>query len=290
MNEVEQTFIDNKIPYVKTNNPYEIKIQCYSGLHEDTNPSLHINTMKGLFNCFSCGFKGTLNQLYKDLALVGSTEPLAKQTFKIEQLKNKLHKVIGSGKVEIPEDAMPYTWDFRHISGDTMSKFGAFTTSFYGLSDYICIPVYQNNKLVFIEARHITQVPSKDTPKYMRKPNGISVDNILFPFDIVQDKSTVILVEGLYDAINMHDLGYTNTLCIFGTQNFSAAKAKLLDEYGCRKAIIMMDGDNPGVQAAKKIKTLLTQRAIVTSTVELKPGEDPGSLDKEYIDEYLKNT
>lgn len=290
MNELEQVLVDNNIPFTKTNNPYEVTMQCFSGLHQDTNPSLHFNTLKGVFNCFSCGFRGTTEKLFKDLGIVASTEPLAKQSFKIQQLKNKLLKATENDKVEIPEDAIPFVGTFRHISSETMKEFGAFTTMRYGLEDYICVPVYQHSKLKFIEARYVHQTPpSKDIPKYLRKPNGVETDKILFPFDDVKDKSTVILVEGLYDAINMHDLGYVNTLCIFGTQNFTKAKAKLLDDYGCRRAIIMMDGDTSGSQAAIKINNLLNQHSIQTAIVELAQGEDPGSLDREYIEEYLKN-
>jgi len=90
-------------------------------------------------------------------------------------------------------------------------------------------------------------------------------------------------------VLKLHDLGYTNSLCIFGTQNFTAQKAKLLDEYGCRKVTILMDGDSAGKQAAAKIEKLLEQRNIETNNIVLTDGLDPGSFNKEIAEHFLGN-
>ena len=61
----------------------------------------------------------------------------------------------------------------------------------------------------------------------------------------------------------------------------------MLDEYGCRHVIIMMDGDSPGRQAAVKIQKLLSQRSIHTSIVNMEDGKDPGSIDEMEAEAYL---
>lgn len=289
MQEIEQILIDKGIEYkINSNNPYEINMKCFSGEHVDSNPSLSYNVEKGVFNCFSCGFKGDTNKLMKELGIVFTVEPLSKQAFKIKRLQDKLEALRGDKPIYLPEPRFPVKHSFKGISYPTMLKFGAFMTTHDSMDDYVCIPVYQGGKLKFIEGRHsLLNVKNTSMPKYMRRPAGADVSTVLFPLDAVADFTQVILVEGIFDALNMHDMGYTNTLCIFGTNNFTAGKAKMLDERGCRHAIIMMDGDNPGRQAAVKIQKLLSQRSIHTTIINMEDGKDPGSIDELEAEAYL---
>jgi DNA primase len=263
-------------------------MKCFSGEHTDSNPSLSYNLEKGVYNCFACGFKGDTTKLMKELGITFSIEPLSKQAFKIKRLQDKLETLRGEKQVFLPEPRFPVKHSFKGISENTLTRFKAFMTTHDSMDDYICVPVYQNNKLKFIEGRHtVLNTKNLSMPKYMRKPAGVDVSSVLYPLDEIKDFTQVILVEGIFDALNMHDMGYNNTLCIFGTNNFNAGKAKMLDEYGCRHVIIMMDGDSAGRQAAVKIQKLLTQRAIHSSVVNMDDGKDPGSIDEMEAEAYL---
>ena len=289
MHEIEQVLIDIGMEYkINPNNPYEINLKCFSGEHADTNPSLSYNLEKGVFNCFACGFKGDTTRLMKELGIIFTVEPLSKQGFKIKRLQEKLDMVRGDKPVFMPEPRFPVKHSFKGISQATLTKFEAFMTTHDNMDDYICIPVHQNGKLKFIEGRHtLLNTKNLSMPKYMRRPAGADVSSVLYPLDAVKDFTRVILVEGIFDALNMHDMGYSNTLCIFGTNNFNAGKAKMLDEYGCRHVLIMMDGDAPGRQAAVKIQKLLSQRSIHTSIINMEDGKDPGSIDEMEAEAYL---
>ena len=35
-------------------------VRCLNPEHEDRNPSMRIDNITGIFNCFSCGYKGNL--------------------------------------------------------------------------------------------------------------------------------------------------------------------------------------------------------------------------------------
>ncbi len=289
MHEIEKVLIEKGIEYkINANNPYEINMKCFSGEHLDSNPSLSYNLEKGVFNCFACGFKGDTTKLMKELGIIFTVEPLSKQGFKIKRLSEKLESLRGDKPIFLPEPRFPIKHSFKGISTNTLDKFGAFMTTYDSMDDYICIPVYQSGKLRFIEGRHtVLNAKNLSMPKYMRRPAGADVSSVLFPLDKVKDFTQVILVEGIFDALNMHDMGYTNTLCIFGTNNFNAGKAKLLDEYGCKHVILMMDGDTAGRQAAVKIQKLFQQRAIYTSIVNMEDGKDPGSIDEMEAEAYL---
>ena len=282
---------ENNIYYEQVqNNPAEIKIKCISGLHEDNNPSMSINLEKEVFNCFSCSYAGSLSKLFKDLGVTNyqGQDSGTKQGLKLQKLKNKLNSLRDVEEVRLPEPNSLIAYNFKGIRKETLRKFNVFTTDSFELQEYVCVPVYQHGKLKFIEGRYKV-VDNRDAIKYLRKPNGVSVNDVLYPFDSIKDFSTIILVEGSFDLLNLHDLGYTNSLCIFGTKNFTNAKLRLLDDYGCRHVILMMDSDVSGTLATKKITAMLDKASIRTTIVTLPKDRDPGDLSQEEADYYLSN-
>jgi 5S rRNA maturation endonuclease (ribonuclease M5) len=273
------------IYFRETNNPAEIIIQCTSGEHTDKNPSLSFNMDKNVFHCFSCGFGGGT---IKFLQSIGITEKLhieSKQEYKIIKLQRKLRALKNIGNLQLPRATNDVTWDFNGVSANTLQEFGAFTTAEYGLDDYICIPVYLFGRLKFIDARIRHSGTRK--PKYNRRPEGISVADVLFPVDKIDNTNEVVLVEGMYDMLNLWEKGITNCLCIFGTQNFNKKKIELLDKIGIHKVILMMDGDIAGRNATTKIKGLLDYNNILSKEIYLPEGIDPGNISKEYLYELL---
>lgn len=288
MTTIEEALTERGIEFkTNPNNKQELLMRCFSGIHSDKSPSLSYNTEKGLFNCFACDFRGDTAKFLKELNITVSEEPLSKQGFKIKKLLDKLSNLHKDQPLHLPEPRFPIKHAFKGISAEVLQSFDAFTTTHDYMDDYVCIPVYQNKKLRFIEGRNTALTGNTEMPKYMRKPAGVDVKTILFPLDRIKDYTKVILVEGIFDMINMHALGYTNTLCIFGINNFNAGKAKILDELGCRKVVILMDGDAPGARAAAKIKTLFDQLSIYTEVIELADGKDPGILTQEEADAIL---
>jgi DNA primase len=286
--DIEKILIDSGVEFSRNpNNPNEITMRCFSGEHEDSNPSLSYNIEKGLYNCFACGFSGNTEKLATLLGVKHFVAPLTKQGFKIQKLKDKLSDIKLDKRIYMPEPRINYLSEFKGVSEKTIQRFGAFVTEYEGLQDYICFPIYQNNKLRFIEGRYKVVDADRTIPKYMRKPANVNVSDVLFPLDFVQDFSRVILVEGLFDVINLHDLGFNSSLCIFGTNNFSTKKAKVLDDFGCTEVIIMMDGDLAGRTAATKIQRILEQRSIASYIIDLPDGKDPGNLTPEEAAEYL---
>ena len=214
------------IEYRKTNNPSEILISCTSGEHIDKSPSLSYNLEKNMFHCWSCGFSGGITKFMQSIGETIRLDVDSKQPFKIKKLKDKIRKLVEIDEIHLPEERHIYNGEFKGISGSVMKEFQAFTTQHLGLKDYICIPVYQFGKLKFIEGRYAGMVAGK--PKYYRRPQGAPVSEILFPLDKVKNTNYVILVEGIFDMLNMWQLGYKNTLCIFGASNFNRKKLEIL--------------------------------------------------------------
>lgn len=276
------------IEYKNTNNPNEIAVCCTGGEHEDNSPSLQYNLEKDIFNCWSCGFSGGQLKFLQSIGETTHIDVSSKQPYKIKKLKEKLRRVVEINDITLPDDWRIYNEDFRGITKETLKQFGAFTTYDQRFMDYLCIPIYQHGKLKFIEGRLLKDLENQS--KYFRQPTNSKLSNILFPLDKLKNTNYVILVEGLFDVINMWQLGYTNTLCIFGTGSFNAEKANLLDSRGVTRVDIMMDSDESGRKAATKIADLLDKRNIFSRIIQLPPGLDPGELTERQVDALLNHS
>ena len=274
------------IEYRRTNNPNEILISCTSGRHVDKSPSLSFNTEKEMFHCWSCGFGGGTT---KFLASIGETVMLdfdSKHPYMLKKLKQKIEAKMELNSIQLPDDREVYNQEFKGIEVKTLKEFNAFTTEKLGLLDYLCIPVYQFGKIKFIEGRSIKNLSNQ--PKYNRKPQNAVVSDCLFPIDKVSNTNYVILVEGIFDMLNMWQLGYKNTLCIFGATNFGRKKLEILDRIGVTRVDIIMDPDAPGQMAASKIAAELDSRNIVSRNIKLPVGTDPGDINLIQAKEYIR--
>ena len=274
------------IEYKNTNNPSEILISCTSGLHDDKSPSLSYSLEKDVFHCWSCGFGGGVSKFLESIGEITRVPTESKQPFKIEKLKNKIKAVLEFDEVKLPKTRQVYIGEFRKIKASVLKEFQAFTTEELQLHNYLCVPIYQFGKLKFIEGRYMGNVTSQ--PKYFRRPHKGKVSNILFPLDKVKNTNYIILVEGLFDMLNMWQLGYKNTLAIFGASNFGRNKLDLVDKIGVNRVDILMDPDAPGQMAAEKIQSLLDSKKIYSRIIKLPIGRDPGDITKDVAEAALK--
>ena len=275
------------IEYNKTNNPSEILISCTSGLHDDKSPSLSYNLDKNLFHCWSCGFGGGSSKFLASIGEVTRLSVDSKQPYKIDKLKKKIKQVIEIDDIQLPSDRRIFKIAYKKIEAKTLKEFNVFTTQQFQLENYICIPVYQFGKLKFIEGRNRGTVTS-DRPKYFRRPGGANVSTILFPLDKIKNTNHLIFVEGIFDMLNMWQLGYKNTVCLFGASNFNRSKLQIIDRIGVTKVDIMMDSDAAGDIAADKIAKLLDTKNIYSRIIKLPLGKDPGDINSMEAKEALK--
>jgi len=273
------------LKYEKTNNPTEIVLQCTSGNHADNRPSMMYNLDKDIFHCWSCGFRGTKRKFLQSIGINTDIPFDSKQPFKIQKLKDKLNEIIYEDNMVMPEDARPVNGTFKNISSDTLKNFNAFFTEKLGLEDYVCFPVSQFGKIRFIEGRN--RFTKSEKPKYYRRPAKARSADMLYPLDKIKDKSHLILVEGIFDMLNMWDKGYENTVCVFGANNFNKPKLEILDRIGTTFVEILFDGDEAGKNGARKIADLLEKRFIQSKIINLAPGKDPGDLSQPELNMIL---
>lgn len=262
----------------------DILIPCLNPEHEDTNPSLRIDRETGLFHCLSCGYKGNIYKYFNRDSNIIKTAIV-----KLNKTIEELRKASWSG-LDMPQDAFFVSQDFRGIDKETIEKFQGFCTDELGMSNRLVFPIYDSSeKLVAFIGRYThIQVP----PKYLIYPKSQAMPWYPNPSRVRPINRSVVLVEGILDALFLHSKGITNAVCIFGTKSVSYDNvADHISNYyltGVDKFYIMLDGDSAGRNAAKDIQRCIQHKTdVVVEIIDLADGKDPATLSDEEI-EYLK--
>lgn len=264
---VEDLLQSKDIPYIPRGGDYLIR--CVNPEHPDKNPSLSIDKVTGIFNCFSCKFKGNIFIFYG--------EPLDQLQLKRDSIRKRIkRKVAESIGLTLPLGCVPYEGDWRNISPETYKKFGAFLHHSNELIGRVIFPITDiSGRITAFNARHM----SGGVPKYLISPHGARMP--LFP-QAKPNLGTIILVEGIFDVINLHDKGLTNSVCCHGTQNINEDKLSMLKIRGVDRIDIFMDGDDAGQEASLRIQTMCDNVGLNHRNIHLK-GTDPGALNYEQV-------
>lgn len=258
--------------------------QCLNPDHLDKNPSFRIDRISGISHCFSCGFK---TNIFKHFGVLSNNVSI-----RIAKLKENLLNLQSSNNgLEPLEGYKPFNTVFRNISVKTLKEFNAFYThKIAELEDRIIFPILDvRDKTVCFVGRHTL---SEGNPRYANYPSGVPIP--LFPVKFKEKYTSIILVEGIFDMLNVYDKGIHNVVCTFGTTKlFKDVSDKLLTYkvLGIEKIYIMYDGDEPGRVAAAKIKPLIEECGFIVEIIKLADSTDPGELSQEEIDsikEYIK--
>ncbi len=249
-------------------------VRCLNPDHEDRNPSMRIDQITGIFNCFSCGFKGNLFYHFGERA---NQLKQRRELFKKKLLQKRSESVGWS----FPQNSMPYVGNWRDIRPDTYRKFEAFQHPAPDYVGRIVFPIRDiAGRIVAFQGRHTAD----GRPKYKFTPPGAKLP--LFPVvEFIQ--GSVILVEGIFDMINLHDKGLTNAVCCFGTNNYNETKLSMLRVQGAEYVEVFFDGDDAGQKAAENLKTECEKVGLVARNIHIK-NTDPGALSQLQVDKLRK--
>ena len=271
-----------KFDIYKISSGRDYLIKCLNPEHEDTNPSCRVDKVSGLTHCFSCGFK---TNIFKYFGVFSNPLPA-----KLLEIKEKLRDIrFGMEGIDLPSHS-PWTRSFRGISANTFKHFNAFYTSEHDLEDRLCIPLYDvTGKYRAVVARH---VHSNADPRYKNWPPKASLP--IFPPTAPKGEKSIVLVEGLFDMLNLYDKGLHSVSACFGTNTLQkdiAAKLLPFKANGVSHIYIMFDGDEPGRKASKILKPIIESNGFIVEEINLPDGVDPGELSQEdvlSIAEYIK--
>jgi len=208
---VEELLISKKLPFKKQGNDFVIS--CINPQHEDSHPSMRIDCVMGVFHCLSCGFKGNIFYHYG--------ESFSKLDVYREKLKRKIQDIrMSSVGLPMPIGYMPYLGTWRNIKAETYIKFEAFRHHDKDFISRLVFPIRDiSGRIVAFIGRdeaNILEQRYKVHPRHAKLP--------LYPANPKPLKGRVMLVEGIFDMINLHDKGLDNSTCIFGTNAFNEDK------------------------------------------------------------------
>lgn len=259
-------------------------IRCLNPEHEDNDPSCRVDKLTGVAHCFSCRWKANLFKYYGVFTNNSSV--------KIQLLKTKIKQIMEyQAEPPFPEGYAPITQSYRNISVRTLKRFEAFYTDREEKwQDRIIFPVRDvTGKIVSFIGRHMM---SNGNPRYFISPSGRPLP--LYPTILPEGSTSIVLVEGIFDMLNLQDSGVTNAVCAFGTSTLTektvADRMLPYKVQGIQKIYLMFDGDKPGRDAASSLKPLLEAEDFVVEIVNLEDGTDPGVLSHEDIEslkEYI---
>jgi len=121
-----------------------------------------------------------------------------------------------------------------------------------------------------------------ETPKYLNSPESAVYHKGQFLFALeqarknVKPEGEVVVVEGYFDAIALHQAGVRNTVATSGTA-LTEEHAKTLRRLA-RTVALTYDGDAAGQQAMLRSLAVLLAEGLDVAIVDLPPGDDPDTL------------
>ncbi|MBX3318407.1 MAG: DNA primase [Nitrospira sp.] len=123
------------------------------------------------------------------------------------------------------------------------------------------------------------RVLGDDTPKYLNSSDTVlfKKSHTLFALDHAREAiaktKTVIVVEGYFDAIALHQAGLAHTVATLGTA-LTADHVQALRRFASN-VVLLFDPDPAGVRAALRGLDLFVNSGLAIKVVTLPVGEDP---------------
>ena len=280
-------------------------------VHGESNPSMGISAEKQVCHCFSCGFAGNFVWLlfksqpdrfrsyaeteeYFDDRYELEHHRVSERTLNIPRYETTIEpKVSKSGSKEIPLYTIaPFksgkeTYKYFYDRGFDKEDVKEFMIGRDLKSKTVTIPIFNaEDKLVGVIGRYISK-NRKHNERY--KIYSFERGKLTYPlnkFEPIND--TMIIVEGSFDAIRMHKLGYKNTPALM-SNNMTVEQADLIASL-VSTVIYIGDNDNQGVKAKEENIKMLKDRDIKVLIVDYPDyGKDPCDWKDKDIHNMVKN-
>src|SRR5690606_8597501 len=122
-------------------------------------------------------------------------------------------------------------------------------------------------------------------PKYINSPETklYQKSQVLYGLDMarraVGQTDRVILVEGYFDVLSMHQAGFRETVATCGTSLTPEHVSRL--RRLTRTAIVLLDADEAGTKAAERTLPLLDSAGMQGLRLQIPDAKDPDDLLRE---------
>lgn len=147
--------------------------------------------------------------------------------------------------------------------------------------DRVVFPIFDpSGRVVGFSGRILAK--DSEAPKYVNSPDTelFNKSEILFGYDKakqgIRKFDFSLIVEGQFDVIMSHQVGYTNAVAVSGTA-LTDHQAALLQRLS-QKVVLALDADKAGVSAVKRGAVLMLARGMDVKVAKLPDGNDPADL------------
>lgn len=281
--------------------------------HGEKHPSFAVNVEKGVYNCFACGASGPIVKMISELKGIslGDAYDILEEFDNVDRKRTSVKDIRRygesddgwekSGKADIPVLPMSKIAPFK--SGKCIHEYlckrgfsehtvKTFKIGWNRLTNRITIPLFSrkgelwgwSERTVFDKADPEYYPLYGESDKYMI--HEFPKSKVIFPLNLYEGNDTAILVEGILDAVWMHQLGYKNCLSII-TANINSAQIIHLRSLGIRKLILFLDFDKYGTVGKEKIHKLMKHEFILYDVDNVVGKKDPQEMSKEEIEQVL---
>jgi|WetSurMetagenome_2_1015567.scaffolds.fasta_scaffold96054_2 DNA primase len=236
----------------------------------DRTPSFSVNVEKGVFNCFSCNSRGTIEDLVSHILKV----PISIACTMLEEwgfsaLDRALREQEESKRPDVIPDGLLCYYAL------VPSTVGEIYEGDVDGNDCIIYPVRNKyGKLVGAIAR------SKEG-RFHKVLWEMEKSHYLFGEDYIIFEEPIIIVEGPGDVFALRKSGLQNTVSLMGVHISKIQVEKLLDLSS--KFIVWLDKDSAGAKGVEEVWRKLDNRAYVRYVDPWKVSDIPKKQDAKYM-------
>lgn len=298
--------------------------------HDETTPSLSIDPKKGLYKCFGCGKAGdsltflqehgklSFAEAVAELRRHAGTQPAQAEPAPITKKEEPFPYELMERVVEIWHQAFcEHPEGLAYLESRGIHDKGLLRDLKVGYSDgdrLLAISNAQEQQLlqrvgllnergkeffsgcvVFaLRDRHhrVTGFYGRSLSagaKVQHRCCAGSRTGIFYP-QALQGASSIILVEGVLDALAVIQAGFANTVALGGVQGFSATLLEHLRQTNVQEIVLCLDADEAGEQATVALRERLLAENFAVRCVSLPPGQDPLALrERNLCASYLRS-
>lgn len=278
--------------------------------HGERHPSCGISAVKEVGGCFACGQHFNLVQLVsfcKQISISSAQELLNSYTNKDFRSVNNTVTFKLYGEVTENNNILPITALAPFSSGEITHSYLTdrgfsnedlvkFKIGWDKVKKRLTIPFFnENNELLGFSSRAIlnekdpnyTSVYGNEAKYYIY--NHFNIKDYFFPMNLFKPKDgTIILVEGLLDAMWLHKFGYTNALSIVSAK-VSKTQLKKLKNLDVQKIILCLDNDAAGEKGCERLYKYLKTNFLFKKATLPVGKKDVQDCSKEELEEVFNN-
>ena len=189
------------------------------------------------------------------------------------------------------ERSHPYLTEQRGLTPETIMDFGIGFCSKGMMADRIAIPIHNVKGEVVAYAGRFPGEPGEDTPKY-KLPPGFRKSQELFNLDrAVKEPADLplIIVEGFFDAMKLHQHGCRKVVALMGS-TLSTAQEELIRQHTNSQShvIVMLDENEAGQAGREDIACCLSKFCFVRVHQFDQPDMEPEHLTAEEVQQLME--